>query len=342
MFLKKWKFILLFFFFIVFLSVLVIGLLFWKESLKPASSSNQKVGFVIPKGYSASQIGNELYESKLIKSPLVFKFYVQVMNKSKSMKPGEFTLSPNMGLPAIVDKLLSGPDEIWVTIPEGLRKEEIAKRYAVDLGYSGYDADNFIKGFMSYASDKEGFLFPDTYLFPKDVNSEKIVQKMTDNLDLKLKDYSKEFTDGKTNQGLSIKEIIILASLIEREAYKNEERPIIAGILIKRMKTKGWLLQVDATVQYAIANATCKGKSECNWWPIVLKKDLDMISSYNTYKYPGLPPSPISNPGILSIEAAIRPKDSNFWFYMHGGNRQIHYAGNINEHNANIAKYLGK
>ena len=134
---------------------------------------------------------------------------------------------------------------------------------------------------------------------------------------------------------LSDEQVIVLASILEREVRTKKDRPLIAGILIKRFQNN-WPLQADATVQYIIGN-------EKNWWPQnITKAHLKINSPYNTYKHPGLPPAPISNPGLASIEAALRPESSSYWFYISDLDGAIHYANTIEEHNANIATYLGK
>jgi UPF0755 protein len=125
-----------------------------------------------------------------------------------------------------------------------------------------------------------------------------------------------------------------MASIIERETKTNEERPVVAGILWKRLEND-WPLQVDATLQYAIANSE-------TWWPILTKEDLEINSSYNSYKFTVLPPTPIASPGLSSIKASANPQDSDYWFYIHDPEAQIHYAETIEEHNNNIRKYLGK
>lgn len=137
-------------------------------------------------------------------------------------------------------------------------------------------------------------------------------------------------------------EVLILASIVEREVKFNNDRPIVAGILLKRLE-KNWPLQADATVQYAIASAKCKGKSaKCgNWWPKNLtREDLKIKSPYNTYLYPGLPPGPICNPGLAAIEAVLNPVGSEYWFYLSDEEGKMHYAKTAEEHEENISKYL--
>jgi UPF0755 protein len=137
-----------------------------------------------------------------------------------------------------------------------------------------------------------------------------------------------------TNSNLTFSEAIVMASILERETKTDAERPIVAGILLNRIED-GMPLQVDASVQYAVGTSK-------NWWPILTLEDLKINSSYNTYKFRGLPPGPIASPGLSSIEAVMNPEKSDFWYYIHDSDGKIHYAKTLAEHNANIAKYLGK
>jgi UPF0755 protein len=187
------------------------------------------------------------------------------------------------------------------------------------------------------SEEEEGFLFPDTYLFPKTASAELVVNKMKQTFNKKLSNKIKSDIKG-SNYTLS--QMVTLASIVERETVTDEERPIVAGILFKRLEA-GWPLQADAAVQYAKANAKCqKAKVECKWWPKLTRQDLEIDSLYNTYKYRGLPPGPIANPGLSSIKAVVYPKESPYWFYLHEGDGSIHFASNLEEHNNNIEKYL--
>ena len=133
-----------------------------------------------------------------------------------------------------------------------------------------------------------------------------------------------------------------LASIIERETKGADERPVVAGILLKRLNA-GWPLQVDASVQYAVSSSNCRGRIlDCEWWPILTRSDLDIDSRYNTYKYAILPPGPIANPGLTSLQAAVYPQSSDYWYYIHDDKGIIHYAKTHEEHNENVARYLGK
>jgi UPF0755 protein len=296
------------------------GFIWWSKNIAPVSDSKTPISVVIPKGTSASAIGSILARSGLVKSSLAFKIYIQLNQKAGKLLPGEFTLSPDMNLVQIVTQLLKGPKEIWVTIPEGLRHEEIALRFVEGLGKTGSDQSQFVADFLSLSKGSEGQLFPSTYLFPKEVTAHKV--------------YNKMISTFKEEVGEVSVETLILASLLERETKGNAEKPVVAGIIQNRLK-EGWPLQIDASVQYAV------GKSGKYWEPLT-KADLEIASPYNTYKYQGLPPGPICNPGLASIKAAASPQATDYWFYIHDPSGVIHYAKTQAEHAANVRKYLGK
>jgi len=309
---------------LVFLLVMVfiVVLVFWFYSnIQPASGDKNFGSFVIAKGSSASQIGNKLKSSGFIKNALSFKIYVQFTGQAGKLQTGEFRLSPSMNLFETVKTLFKGPVELWVTIPEGLRREEIADRFAKTLSRD----QSFVDEFLTVSKGAEGMLFPDTYLFPKDASASGIVSRMTKTFDMKTADLS-------SPAGLTFNQRIVLASIIERETKTPEERPIVAGILINRFNV-GMPLQVDASVQYAVG-------APSNWWPILSADDLKINSRYNSYKFAGLPPSPIASPGLSSITAAFTPVGSDYWYYIHDSDGLIHYAKTLSEHNDNVGKYL--
>ena len=307
-------------------------ILWWYSAVKPASTDSTLKDFLIVKGSSAAQIGNKLFKEGLIKNPLAFKLYVQITSKARSIPAGEFRLSPSYSLFKLVDELVRGPREIWVTIPEGLRKEEIAARFA-----SSFDqGDVFIEEFVEASKGMEGFLFPDTYLFPKEASASAVVKKMRSTFDVKTAEFEEEIA----SSSLSLNEIVTLASIVERETKTNEERPVVAGILLNRLDI-GMGLQADATVQYAIASSKCVS-NDCQWWPQITREDLEIASPYNTYRFKGLPPAPIASPGISSLRAAIIPSSTDYLYYLHDAKGEIHYAETLEEHNANVRNYLGK
>lgn len=288
-----------------------IGLYLYISNLfSPVSNDNKSIDFLIPKGASVAQIGNKLESAGLIKNGLIFKIYAQITNSQSKIQAGEFQLSPNFNLAQILDQLKKGPKEIWVTIPEGLRREEIGMKFKTSLGKD----DAFYDEFLELTKNKEGYLFPETYLFPKTAKASQIVDKLLSTFTLKVKEVT-------FNQ-------LIVASMLERETFSDSEKVIVAGIIYKRLENK-WPLQIDATLQYI------KGD-----WKPVYSQDKELKSPYNTYKNLGLPPAPISNPGLTSIQASISPEDSEYWYYIHDNNGKIHYAKTLEDHNSNIAKYL--
>lgn len=323
--------------FLLILPVLLFftGIYWYKLNSQPVSRESNFKDFLITRGSSASQIGNKLQKEGLIKNGITFKLYVQITGNAGKIQSGEYRLSADYSLKKIVDELLRGPLGVWVTIPEGLRREEIAYRFVTTLDKE--DKNVFIEEFLQASVNQEGYLFPDTYIFLKNAQASAIVQKMRATFDKKV---GSEILDDISSGGKSINQILTVASLVERETKGAEEKPIVAGIIYKRLKA-GWPLQIDATLQYAVGGLKCKETQvQCDWWSPLTKEDLGTNSLYNSYKFIGFPPSPIANPGLLSIKAATYPQESDFWFYLHDTGENIHYARTIQEHNDNVRKYL--
>ncbi len=328
---------------IIFIAVAVLlGLLLWWRQATSAPSTNpQKNVIIITRGSSAEKIGNVLKEAGVIKNKTAFKLYLQKENLTTAIPPGKFEIAQNLTLSEVVVLLLEGPTEKWVTVPEGLRREQVPLLFVDVLELKGEARAEFINTFLLASADKEGYLFPDTYLVSLETTGAGAVSLMENTFNNKV---SGEMVEALANLGFSLDEGVILASLLERETLTNEERPVVAGILYNRLKA-GWPLQVDATVQYAMANDICKeGSVECeDWWPRpITSTDLKLDSPYNTYMYPGLPPTPISNPGISSLKAVAFPENTDYWFYLHDPDGNIHYAKTLAEHNQNIVNYLNK
>lgn len=309
----------IFLLFIFILLFLVVGFFYWfYDNAKSLSSDKTFVNFLITNGSTATKIGNDLEQSGLIKNKLAFRIYLKVSGQENKLQKGEFRLSPSMNIFEIVSTLQKGPIEFWVTIPEGLRHEEIAVRFAQSLDKKS----DFVNEFINLSKSKEGYLFPDTYLFSKETSAKTIVEKMVNNFESKASDLNLTYDQ------------VILASMIERETKTDEERPVVAGIILNRLNNN-WPLQIDATNQYGVGTSK-------NWWPILTLDDIEKPSPYNTYKNLGLPPTPIANAGISSLRASVNPISSEYFFYIHDPSGQIHYAKTLSEHNANIKKYLGK
>lgn len=302
--------------------ILIVGaVLWWNNGIAPANAKNtDHVSFVIPKGAALRTIANDLKEQGLIKDPTVFFLLVKQAGIDTQIQAGSFLLSPSMTAREIAQLLTTGAmEDVWVTIPEGKRAEEIAE--ILRDGVPSYD-----QSWDEVLIANEGYLFPDTYLIPKDATIDQIVTIMRTNFDTK---YELLDTSGVS---YSQEDIVTLASLIEREARHDEDRPIIASVLENRLDL-GMALQIDATIQYA------KG-TPGNWWGTVTLAEYQSVKSpYNTYLQPGLPPGPIANPGIEALEAVVNPADTEYIYYITDQNGINRYSATLDGHNANIQRY---
>jgi UPF0755 protein len=318
--------------------LIFIGAFFWwKNNSLPVDIQNkQKTAFSIDKGESVDQVSKKLLDQKLIKSQLHFKINVYVLKISRKIQAGGYFLSPSMSEKEIALSLTKGNNDLWVTIVEGLRSEQIGLlliKQFLPIDYKHWVA--YIK-----QNNLEGKIFPDSYFFPKDASQEKIMEIVLRNFDKKVtQDLLKKY-----KSDLSLNEILTLASIIEREAKTKEDRKMVAGILLKRIENS-WPLQVDATIQYLIASNKSKNRvsfeENYQWWPSQLSKlDLQTNSVFNTYLNRGIPPSPICNPGLSSIEAVVNPTRSEYWYYLSDETGKTYFAKTDEEHNQNIQKYL--
>jgi UPF0755 protein len=312
------------------------AILWWQGVQKPIDPQDDtQVRFLIPKGYGAQAIGDKLQEEGFIKSSLAFRLIVKRDALGNKLQAGSYSLSKSLTLSEIAQSFQRGSeDEFWVTIPEGKRREEIAKILADTFAEHG--ASFSLPDFLEATEEIEGYLFPDTYLFPKTTTTEDVVQTLRNTFDTKVPDTLKVQASA---HGLDFHEVLILASLIEREAKLPVDRPKVSGVLYNRLSID-MPLQIDATVQYAFGTAKCQSStgSDCNWWPVLT--DTKYQSPFNTYINPGLPPSPIANPGLASIEAALAPQEHDYLYYLSEDSGTTHYARTYSQHQDNIEKYL--
>lgn len=299
--------------------------LWWRDSVSPVDSQDTiPVAFTVARGDGAKVIAANLASDNLIRSSTGFYILVKLLGIDRQLQAGEFRLTRAMDARSVALELTHGISDQWVTTLEGWRSEEMAAQVARDLDIPEQE-------FLKFS--REGYMFPDTYLVPQDATAAAIVDMFIQNFDKKV---TPQMREDSNKTSLSLAEVITLASIVEREGRTKEERSVIAGILLRRLQAD-WPLQVDATIQYALGYQA----REKTWWKKYLTKDdMTIRSPYNTYIYPGLPPGPISNPGIESIKAVIYPKDTNFWYYLHDPAGGVHYAETIEQHNANKARYL--
>ncbi len=312
------------------LPVILLGLLFlggkgwWNSNFSPVSSDTANKSFIVTKGQSVDEIAENLKKENLIKSPFFFKLYLKQSGLDSKLQEGTFKLTPSKSSKEIAEILTQVPNDAWVTLLEGWRVEEMAEELSKKMGISSSE-------FIKKAKKHEGYLFPDTYLFPKEITIDGIVQVLRDNFDKK---YTPELRAKIKAKGLSPEEGVILASIVEREGRSPEVRTEIAGILLKRLNINMGL-NVDAAIQYSIGYQ----KNEKSWWKRHLTRDdLKFDSPYNTYLYRGLPPTSISNPSLTSLEAVANadPK-TPYLYYYHDSKGNSHYGKTLDEHNENVA-----
>lgn len=307
---------------LIFLLALLVIRGFWNNRLGPVSSNQEFKIILIEKGKSLSGISDQLKNEGLIKSPLVFSLYVRQTGASSKLQAGRFKLSPSQSVQEILQTLQGSPAEKWITFLEGWRVEEMAQKLKSEFGIDE-------KEFLKFA--KEGYMFPDTYLFAPDVTAEQVADKLKETFDIKFTD---ELRNKIKMQGLTEEEGVILASIVEREARSETARTEIASILLKRFKINMGL-NADATLQYILGYQ----KEEKSFWKRHLtKEDKKVDSPYNTYLYRGLPPAPIANPSLSSLKAVANadPK-TPYLYYYHDSKGNSHYAKTLEEHNLNVA-----
>lgn len=305
-------------------------------------NSSIKKEFIIEKGDSVSKIASNLEKEGFIKGSAYFQIYVWQKKMQNKLQAGEYEISSAMTIPEITNLLTGGKvksNEVSVLIPEGFQLEEIDRKFAenglIDEGeLIEYNKNNnldiskyeFLKDRSQKAVGFEGFYFPDTYKFFKNSTIEDIAKKMLDNFDAK---FTQDLREEIKNQNKNVYEIIILASIIEKEAGSAEDMRGVSSVFNNRLKI-GMNLESDATVNYIIK----KGRTQATY------EDLEVDSPYNTYKYPGLPPAPISNPGPEAIKAAINPERTDYYYFLTKENGEAVFSKTFEEHLANKSKYL--
>jgi len=310
---------------ILLLGIFALGFFVWWKNGTAAANSKDKTPtiFIVRKDEGVRQIANNLKQQGLIKDPIVFFLLVRQLGFDKKIQAGDFRLNPSMTATDVANNLTHGTLDIWITIPEGQRADEIADTLKKSI-------PSYKESWRDQLSINEGYLFPDTYLIPRDADINLILTLFKNNFDTKF-----ESVKNQKSTNLTDRETVIVASLVEREARHASDRPLVASVITNRLGI-GMKLDIDATIQYALGYQ----KDQKSWWKKGLTfDDLDITSKYNTYRNPGLPPSPISNPGLSAISAALTPANTNYLYYITDKNGANHYAETLEGQNANIKKY---
>ena len=319
--------------------ILVIFFIYFSFILFQGNNIKEKKIFNIESGQGVNEISNNLFKDGLINNKFILETYLWLIESEEKVKAGKYIFEPNISMFNLVKLILDTPREsqMSVTLLEGWDRILIGK----ELESNGFSSTIFLdltKEKLNYVSQfsflkdlpnkesLEGYIFPDTYYINIKTDENDFILKTLNNFDKKL-DLSLREEIKKQNK--SIFEIITLASIIEREVPNNEDKKMIADIFLKRLSI-GMALQSDATINFI----TGKGMIQPTY------DDLEVDSLYNTYKYPGLPPGPISNPGLDSIKAVIYPESNNYYFFLTSKDGKVIYSTTYDEHLQNKYKYL--
>ncbi len=280
----------------------------------------------IPRNTSLSGAAQALYDHHIIRSPFLFKAMVVIFGGQKSIAEGEYLFSEPQSVIRVAYRTINGvhgQNKTKITIPEGSSSKDIA--WIILKNIPEFDAP----AFQAQARPYEGYLFPDTYFFYENVKPEEVLSILRGTFDTKMSTIESEFASSTKKLKVTKEEIITMASIIEREGIDNEDRKIIAGILWKRIRA-GMALQVDAPFYYLYNKPSSQ----------LTLDDLKIKSPYNTYVNVGLPPGPISNPGLEAIVDTMNPTETKYWYYLTGKDGKMYYAADLEGHTANKRKYL--
>ena len=289
----------------------------------------------IPPGTGTAAMGRRLADAGVVRSAEAFRLAVWLKGSGRRLQAGEYRFDRSMAPAEVVDKLARGDVYVRaITFREGLTVREIAAVYenagvgsAADVIAASKNAA-LIQSIDPDARDLEGYLFPDTYTLPRTATASQLVELMVNRFKKVL---TPELTAQARERGLTVRELVTLASLVEKETAKADERPIVAGVYTNRLRI-GMGLQCDPTVIYALMLA---GRYDGN----IRRGDLQIDSPYNTYRYAGLPPGPIAAPGAASLHAAANPADVPYLYFVSRNDGSHVFSTTLDEHNKNVYEY---
>lgn len=309
----------------------------WSATSKALDGAAEPQTISIAEGSGTTAIGDQLVDENIVSSARIFSLAVLLSGARGELKAGTYELSASQSPMDIVDVLRGGDTkEVRVTIPEGLRLDEVADLIeesglttSSEFMKAATDSNRYKNVFLTSvpAGDSlEGFLFPDTYRFAHDATAEDIVKKMLDNFEQQIGSLLTQIDDSN----FDLFEIIILASIVEGEVPFQDDRPIVAGLFINRLEL-GMLLQADSTLAYITQEDRIDFTLE----------DIAIDDPYNTYQNTGLPPGPINSPGLQAIQAVLDPTETDFlYFVSNPETSETLFAETLDEHNQNIEKVL--
>jgi UPF0755 protein len=313
-----------------------------ERRIESLPASDDAVEVTIEQGQSAADIGAELEAQGVIRSGRLFEVLVGLTGVQDSLEAGDYEFEAGMTAIEAVHRVAEGRTASrTVTIPEGRRIQEVADILAEEgivdrqAFLDALDKSQYSEAFLAQVpvASLEGFVYPAGYEFSRDADAAQVVATM-------LRGFQDNVVDRLEleGQGMSLFEVVTLASIVEREAVVPEERGLIAGVFLNRLRL-GIALQADPTVQFAVAQDPASVEQYGVWKQGLTLDDLRIDSPYNTYIYPGLPPGPIANPGFASIEAVVRPEASNYLFFVSRNDGTHVFAETLEEHLNNVEQY---
>lgn len=344
----------------ILLAIVMVGIGIWQitetpgsvlkeepPTVLPTATPGESVIITIQEGQSAQEVGDKLEDEGVISSGLLFRVLVALEGYEDKLVAGDYEFEKGTPTLEVVERIRHGQTApLVVTIREGLRAEEIAELMEDKTVVSAEDFLEAIKSWYEFSflytkpywATLEGYLFPDTYFFNRNMTAEEVVQQILENFDQRL---DSELRQEASVAGLSVHTVLTLASIVEREAQVAEERPIIADVFLKRLR-RGMPLEADPTVQYALGNDPASVARYGYWKEELSQQDLEVDSPYNTYRNTGLPRGPICNPGLDSIEAVIRPAQTDYLYFVARADGSHVFAETLEEHLRNIEQYGGR
>ncbi len=288
---------------------------------------------IVQSGATGHEIAARLRDEGIIGSAVTFELLARVRGERSRMQAGQFRFDAHVTQSEVLRQLVEGGQQVavWITIPEGYTDAQIAQTFAAHrLGDESQFASEFARASLAFDGRKtpslEGYLFPDTYLIPRNSKPTAIAKILTTQFAGELPRNAERRARAL---GMTIPQIVTLASLVEREGKVDAERPLIAGVIYNRLR-RNMPLQVDAALEYVFKRHK----------DVITYGDLALDSPYNTYRHSGLPPTPIANPGLPSLRAAFFPQPSDYLYYVAMGNGRHAFSRTLAEHNANVARYL--
>ena len=314
-------------------AVLAAGAWFAYAVFLDRSRPSRTAQVIVPRGSTFHEIADQLASAGVIENAAAFRLYAKFRHADTDAHAGAFAFAPHQSAAEVLQQLQSGGAQIarWVSIPEGFTARQIAQRLQeTGLGSAQAYGDAFMRDsivlFGTRTRGLEGYLFPSTYLIPTDAAPSTVEAIMTGEF---RKHLPRDAARKARSLGLTVPQVVTLASLVEREAKADDERALMAGVYYNRLRI-GMPLEVDASIEYAFPEHHS----------VITYADLRTNSPYNTYLHQGLPPTPIANPGAPSLLAAFNPRPSNFLYYVYKGNGHHAFATTMAQQEANIAKYL--